>query len=54
MSFEAIGESAGPSRQDEIEELYHSRGYNSATVTLLEGNKPEDRRAIFLINEGVK
>src|SRR5690349_1007005 len=24
MSLEAIGESAGPSRRDEIEELYHS------------------------------
>jgi outer membrane protein insertion porin family len=52
------GDPADPNAIEEarrkLEELYHSRGYNSATVTLLEGNKPEDRRAIFLIDEGVK
>ena len=37
-----------------IEEYYHDRGFTSARVTLLEGDKPEDRRAIFLINEGTK
>ncbi len=37
-----------------IEEFYHSKGYGRARVTLIEGNKPTDRRAIFLINEGFK
>jgi len=37
-----------------LEELYRSRGFAGARVTLLEGDKPEDRRAIFLINEGTK
>jgi len=37
-----------------LEEYYHKHGFTNARVTLLEGNKPEDRRAIFLINEGVK
>ena len=37
-----------------IEELYRKRGFNSASVMLLEGDKPEDRRAIFLIDEGPK
>ena len=37
-----------------IEEFYRTDGYNKARVTLLEGDKPQDRRAIFLIDEGVK
>jgi outer membrane protein insertion porin family len=37
-----------------LEEFYHKRGFTAARITLLEGDKPEDRRAIFLINEGVK
>jgi outer membrane protein insertion porin family len=37
-----------------IEEYYHSDGYDKARVTLLEGDKPQDHRAIFLVNEGVK
>jgi len=37
-----------------IEEYYHTNGYEKARVTLLEGDKPRDRNAIFLINEGVK
>jgi outer membrane protein insertion porin family len=37
-----------------IEEYYHKQGYSGAKVTLIEGDKPEDRRAVFLINEGVK
>jgi len=53
-----VGDAADPYTIEEarrkLEELYHKRGFTGATVTLLEGNKPEDRRAIFLINEGVK
>jgi len=37
-----------------LEEYYHEKGFPRAQVTLLEGGKPEDRRAIFVINEGVK
>ncbi len=37
-----------------IEEFYRSKGYDKARVTLLEGDKPQDHRAIFLVNEGVK
>lgn len=35
-----------------IEDLYHRSGYPKATVTILEGNQPGDRNAIFVINEG--
>jgi Zn-dependent protease with chaperone function len=37
-----------------LEEFYHGKGFTGARITLLEGDKPEDRKAIFLINEGVK
>jgi outer membrane protein insertion porin family len=37
-----------------LEDYYHRNGYEKAKVNLLEGAKPEDRRAIYLINEGVK
>ena len=37
-----------------IEELYHTRGFAGAKVTILEGDKPDDRRAVFYINEGTK
>jgi outer membrane protein insertion porin family len=52
------GDPADPNAIEEarrkLEELYHTRGYNNASVMLLEGSKPEDRRAIFVIDEGVK
>jgi outer membrane protein insertion porin family len=37
-----------------LEEYYHRKGYDKARITLLEGSKAEDRRAIYLINEGAK
>ena len=37
-----------------LEDFYHKRGFSAARITLLEGDKPEDRRAIFLVNEGTK
>ncbi|MBN1393955.1 MAG: BamA/TamA family outer membrane protein [Pirellulales bacterium] len=37
-----------------IEELYRERGYSGARATIIEGDKPDDRRAIFVINEGIK
>ena len=37
-----------------LEEFYHKKGFPAARITLLEGDKPEDRRAIFLVNEGTK
>jgi outer membrane protein insertion porin family len=37
-----------------IEELYHDKGFSKARVTVIEGIKPDDPGAIFLINEGQK
>lgn len=37
-----------------IEEFYRSRGFTKARVRLVAGSKPDDRRAIFQINEGPK
>jgi outer membrane protein insertion porin family len=37
-----------------IEDYYHEKGFSKIRVTVLEGNKPEDHGAIFLINEGQK
>ncbi len=53
-----VGDPADPNAIEEarrkIEDLYHKKGFNNAMITLLEGNKFEDRRAIFVIDEGVK
>ncbi|MDX1947216.1 MAG: POTRA domain-containing protein [Pirellulaceae bacterium] len=35
-----------------LEELYHREGLPNATVTLLEGDRKEDKGVIFVINEG--
>lgn len=35
-----------------LEEFYKERGYNHVQITVIEGTKPGDRGAIFLINEG--
>jgi outer membrane protein insertion porin family len=35
-----------------LEELYHRSGYPKATVSIFEGDRPGDRRVVFLINEG--
>lgn len=35
-----------------IEELYRTKGYPTATVSLLEGDQPGDKDLVFLINEG--
>ena len=35
-----------------IEELYHEKGYPKAHVTILEGNKPDQRNVVFYIDEG--
>ncbi|MGW8258108.1 MAG: POTRA domain-containing protein, partial [Thermoguttaceae bacterium] len=37
-----------------LEDFYRSKGYDKVRITLLEGDKPQDRRAVFLIDEGVK
>ncbi len=53
-----VGDPADPFAIEEarrkLEEFYRSKGFTGASVTLREGNKPEDRKAIFVINEGVK
>ena len=35
-----------------IQQFYQEKGYNGVQVTILEGTKPKDRGAIYLINEG--
>jgi outer membrane protein insertion porin family len=37
-----------------LESFYHEKGFSDARVSILEGNRPEDRRARFLIDEGTK
>ncbi|MEE8452657.1 MAG: POTRA domain-containing protein, partial [Thermoguttaceae bacterium] len=37
-----------------IEEFYKSKGFGNVRVTIFEGNKPTDRRVVYLINEGRK
>lgn len=53
-----VGDSIDPYVVDEarhkLEEHYLSKGYSKVRVTTLEGNKPGDRGAVFLINEGPK
>lgn len=35
-----------------LEEHYQSKGYTKAQVTILEGDKPLDKGAVFMVNEG--
>lgn len=35
-----------------IEEYYHSKGFGKTQVSILEGDKPQDAGAVFIINEG--
>ncbi|MCE9607821.1 MAG: BamA/TamA family outer membrane protein [Planctomycetia bacterium] len=53
-----VGDSIDPYLVDEarrkLEEYYQSKGYSKVRITTLEGNKPGDRGAVFLINEGPK
>ena len=37
-----------------IEEYYKTKGFSKVQVTIVEGNKPHDRRVIYLIDEGPK
>ncbi|OHB67870.1 MAG: hypothetical protein A2V70_03285 [Planctomycetes bacterium RBG_13_63_9] len=37
-----------------IEEFYRSKGFSKVRVTAIEGTKPGDRSAVFVINEGLK
>ncbi len=37
-----------------IEEFYQDRGFSKVRVQVFEGNKPQDRRVVYLINEGHK
>ena len=53
-----VGDSIDPYVVDEarqkLEEYYLSKGFSKVRITTLEGNKPGDRGAVFLINEGPK
>ena len=37
-----------------IEEYYNDHGFAKARVTIVEGDKPTDKGAVYLINEGIK
>ncbi len=37
-----------------LEEFYHKKRFSAARITLLEGDNPKNRRAVFLVNEGTK
>jgi outer membrane protein insertion porin family len=51
-----VGDSMDPYVVEEarrrIESHYHEKGYDTARVTTIEGNKSEDKGAVFLIDEG--
>jgi outer membrane protein insertion porin family len=53
-----VGDSIDPYVVDEgrrkLEDYYLSKGFSKVRVTTIEGNKPGDRGAVFLINEGPK
>lgn len=40
--------------RSKLESFYHKRGFPDARVSLFEGDKQEDRRALFVIHEGKK
>ncbi len=51
-----IGDSMDPYVVEEarrrLESFYHEKGYDAAKVTTVEGSKPGDKGAVFLIDEG--
>jgi outer membrane protein insertion porin family len=51
-----VGDSMDPYVVEEarrrIESYYHEKGYDTAKVTAVEGSKPGDKGAVFLIDEG--
>lgn len=40
--------------KNKVEEYYREKGFNKATVKIIEGKKKGDRGAVFLVNEGQK
>jgi outer membrane protein insertion porin family len=51
-----VGDSMDPYVVEEarrrIESYYHEKGFDAARVTTVEGNRPEDHGAVFLVDEG--
>jgi outer membrane protein insertion porin family len=51
-----VGDSMDPYVVEEarrrIESYYHEKGYDAARVTTIEGNKADDKGAVFLVDEG--
>ena len=51
-----VGDAADPfaveNGRRKIEEFYQKKGYSKVRVTVLEGNKAGDLRAVFVVNEG--
>ena len=52
------GDAADPYEVEEgrrrLEDFYHKKGYNKVRITVVEGNKPGQLRAVYTINEGPK
>ena len=38
--------------QKKLERFYHEKGFPKAKVEIVEGNRPQDRNVVFIINEG--
>ena len=53
-----VGDAADPFAVEEgrrkVEEFYQKKGFSKIRVTVLDGNKPGDLRAIYVVNEGPK
>jgi outer membrane protein insertion porin family len=51
-----VGDPADPELIEEarskLESFYHKRGFSNARITLFESDKQEDKRAVFVIDEG--
>ena len=57
LGFKA-GDAASPYEVEDgrrkLEDFYHKKGYTKVRITILEGNKPGQLRAVYSINEGPK
>ena len=49
---EALNQYSVEEARRKVEEFYHTKGYPKTSVSILEGNQPQDHRVVFLINEG--
>jgi outer membrane protein insertion porin family len=51
-----VGDAADPFEVEEgrrrLEDFYHKKGYSKVRIDILEGNRPGQLRAIYIVNEG--